>query len=77
MHWLGKKEYGRAKFQSLPICDVFTVSYLPGTSLGLLSAVIQKIFFQKQAMFKLVLLTRPLTQEAKISKTISLITISF
>lgn len=47
MRWLGKKEYGRAKFQSLPICDVFTVSYLPGTSLGLLSGVIQKIFFSK------------------------------
>lgn len=37
----------------LPISGVFTVSYSPGTSLGLLSAVIEG-FFQKQEMFRLV-----------------------
>lgn len=59
------KKMGEGNFIESPICGIFTVSYLPETLLGLLSAIIE--IFSKIGHVQ---------SKAKISKAISFMTIS-
>lgn len=78
MHFGQVRKWENRISLGLHICSVFTVNYSPGTFLGPLLAIITEVLFKnKWTVFRLVLLTRPLTSKSKISRAISFMTISF